>query len=42
MGMMASQFKWGTNGSRLVFAARTGSDAQFGKVGECSGLKTIR
>jgi hypothetical protein len=36
--MMVSQFKRGTGRSRLGFAAKDGSVACFGKVGECSGL----
>jgi hypothetical protein len=37
--MMASQFKRGIGISGLGFAAKDGSVARFGKVGECSGLK---
>jgi hypothetical protein len=36
--MMVSQFKRGTGGPGLGFAAKDGSVARFGKVGECSGL----
>lgn len=38
LGMMVSQFKRGTGGPGLGFAAKDGSVARFGKVGECSGL----
>jgi hypothetical protein len=38
LGMMLSQFKRGTGGPGLGFAAMDGSDARFGKVSECSGL----
>jgi hypothetical protein len=37
--MMVSQLKRGTGGPGLGFASRSRSDTQFGKVGECSGLK---
>jgi hypothetical protein len=36
--MMVSQFKRGIGGPGLGFAARAGSDAQFGKAGGSSGL----
>jgi hypothetical protein len=35
---LVSQFKRGTGGPGLGFAAKNGSVARFGKVGECSGL----
>jgi hypothetical protein len=38
LSMMVSQFKRGTGGPGLGFAAKDGSVARFGKVGECSGL----
>jgi hypothetical protein len=34
---VVSEFTRGTGGQGLDFATRAGSDAQFGKVGECSG-----
>jgi hypothetical protein len=34
LGMMVSQFKRGTGGLGLGFAAKDGSVARFGKVGE--------
>jgi hypothetical protein len=36
---MVSKFKRGIGGPGLGFAAKDGSVACFGKVGECSGLK---
>jgi hypothetical protein len=36
--MMVSQFNRGTGIPELGFAAKNGSVARFGKVGECSGL----
>jgi hypothetical protein len=38
LGMMVSQFKRGTGGPGLGFAAKDGSVTCFGKVGEGSGL----
>jgi hypothetical protein len=38
LGMMASQFKRGTGGPGLGFAAKDGSVTRFRKLGECSGL----
>jgi hypothetical protein len=37
--MMVSQFKRRTSRSGLGFDAKVGSDARFGKVGECSVLR---
>jgi hypothetical protein len=39
--MMVSQFKRGTGGPGLGFAAKDGIIACFGKVGEWSGLKPL-
>jgi hypothetical protein len=36
--MMVNQFKRRTGGPGLGFAVKDGSDASFGKVGECSGF----
>jgi hypothetical protein len=41
LGMMVSQFKRGTGRPGLGFAAKDGSVARFGKVGECSGLTPL-
>jgi hypothetical protein len=38
---MVIQLKRETNGPVLGFAAKDGSVACFGKLGECSGLKPL-
>ena len=39
MGMMMSQFRWGTDASGVGFAIGGKGENLYGKVGECSGLK---